>query len=61
MLEGQDADDELLFEVEQAVRAEVSPISDWRASEEYRRRMSGVLVRRAILQALQKSRDGNDR
>jgi carbon-monoxide dehydrogenase medium subunit len=61
MLEGQSVSGDLLAEVEQAVQAEVSPISDWRASEEYRRRMSGVLVRRAIGQALQNSTDGNGR
>lgn len=48
LLEGQELSNELVMEVEQTVRAEVRPISDWRASEEYRRRMSGLLVRRAL-------------
>jgi carbon-monoxide dehydrogenase medium subunit len=48
ILEGRPPTPELLSEVELAVREEVRPISDWRASEWYRRRMSGVLVRRAL-------------
>jgi CO/xanthine dehydrogenase FAD-binding subunit len=59
MLEGRDASAEVLAAVESAVRADVRPITDWRASEEYRRRMSGVLARRAIMQALGTSLDGN--
>ncbi len=50
LLEGQPINAELLQEIEATVRDEVRPISDWRASEEYRRRMSGVLVRRALEQ-----------
>ncbi len=50
LLEGRPATSELLQEVERAVQAEVRPISDWRAGERYRRRMSGVLVRRALEQ-----------
>lgn len=38
----------LLAEVEREVQEEIRPITDWRATEDYRRRMSGVLVRRAI-------------
>ncbi|MBV9280725.1 MAG: FAD binding domain-containing protein [Chloroflexi bacterium] len=52
LLAGQRPTPELLREVEQIVREEVSPISDWRASEQYRRRMSGVLVRRALEQIM---------
>lgn len=48
LLEGQRVTAEALREAENIVREEVRPISDWRASEAYRRRMSGVLVRRAI-------------
>jgi CO/xanthine dehydrogenase FAD-binding subunit len=44
--------EELLVEVEKVVADEVRPISDWRASEGYRRRMSGVFVRRLLSQAL---------
>ncbi len=48
LLEGRVLDDRALAEVELSVRAEVRPISDWRASEEYRRRIAGVLTRRAL-------------
>ena len=51
-LEGEVASPQVLKEVERLVRADIRPISDWRASAEYRTRMSGVLVRRAIQQAL---------
>lgn len=48
LLEGQRLTPELLREVEKVVRTEISPISDWRTSAEYRRHASGVLVRRAV-------------
>ncbi len=57
-LEGQPFDAVRLPELEEAVRAEVRPISDWRASEEYRRRISGVLARRALEQLI--GLDGKD-
>lgn len=47
-LEGQEPRGKVLADVVAAVGDEVRPISDWRASEEYRRRMCEVLVRRAI-------------
>jgi carbon-monoxide dehydrogenase medium subunit len=53
LLEGQTPTPEILRAVEAAVREEVSPISDWRASADYRRRAAGVLVRRAVAQAWQ--------
>lgn len=59
LLEGGIVTAEVLSQVEQSVRGEIRPISDWRASAEYRTRMSGVLVRRAIQQALARGRRGS--
>lgn len=52
LLEGRELDSGALQDVSRVVREEVRPISDWRASENYRRRMSGVLVTRALQQAV---------
>jgi carbon-monoxide dehydrogenase medium subunit len=51
-LEGKTVDETLLSGVERVVSEEVRPISDWRASDSYRRRMSGVIVRRLLSQVL---------
>ena len=56
MLEGEVPSPELLAAVGQRVAGEVRPITDWRASAEYRRRMSGVLARRALQAALASER-----
>jgi carbon-monoxide dehydrogenase medium subunit len=48
MLEGSRPGDVDLQAVAARVREEVSPISDWRASAEYRSRMSSVFVKRAL-------------
>jgi CO/xanthine dehydrogenase FAD-binding subunit len=48
---GQKPVEEILQRVAELVRAEVRPISDHRASAEYRRRMSGVAALRALRQA----------
>lgn len=51
-LEGSVPAGDLLREVGRLAAGEARPISDWRASAEYRRRMSEVLVRRALARAL---------
>jgi aerobic carbon-monoxide dehydrogenase medium subunit len=48
---GQPPTEETFQRVEQSVREEVRPISDQRASADYRRRMSGVAAVRALRQA----------
>jgi CO/xanthine dehydrogenase FAD-binding subunit len=58
LLEGQSADDIDLAGVEGAVREDIAPISDWRASAEYRSRMAGVLVRRALERLISEIRTG---
>jgi carbon-monoxide dehydrogenase medium subunit len=46
--EGQVPDEALGRRIEEAVGDTVHPIDDWRASAAYRRRISGVLARRAL-------------
>lgn len=60
LLEGKRVDGSLLSELEQAVAEGVRPIDDWRASAAYRRRMSGVLARRALERALGTARTGDE-
>lgn len=53
MIEGREIDSDLLHHVGMAVKKEVRPITDVRSTEEYRRTVSGVLIRRAIGEALE--------
>lgn len=53
VIEGRQISDDLLDRVSRMVEQEVSPITDVRSTEEHRRVVTGVLVKRAIQQALQ--------
>lgn len=48
VIEGRQIDNELLVRVGEMVEQEISPITDVRASEDYRRVVTGVMVGRAI-------------
>jgi len=52
IVEGEEISQDLLDKVREVVQEEVSPITDVRSTEEYRGIVSGVLVKRAIKQAL---------
>jgi len=54
-VEGREITPELLEEVKQVVEGEVSPITDVRTTAEYRRIMSGVLIKRALVQAVREA------
>ncbi|MFW6055112.1 MAG: FAD binding domain-containing protein [Thermodesulfobacteriota bacterium] len=49
---GRELTDSVLARVRAMVRDEVSPISDQRASKDYRRELSGTLIKRGIEQAM---------
>jgi len=55
LITGRILDRGLLDEAGLAVRREIGPISDQRASADYRREMSGVLVRRALQECASQS------
>jgi carbon-monoxide dehydrogenase medium subunit len=55
LLAGKKFDDTLLDSVAQRVRDTVKPISDHRASAEYRREMSAVLAVRALREAAERA------
>ncbi len=52
LLEGREPNSQTIAECLEAVTTEISPISDIRATAEYRRLVTPVLLRRAIQQAL---------
>jgi CO/xanthine dehydrogenase FAD-binding subunit len=54
-LQDQEVNDELLEKAINKVREEVNPISDIRASDEYRRYVSGVLFKRAFEKLIQEN------
>jgi carbon-monoxide dehydrogenase medium subunit len=56
-LRGKDLDDELIASVVAMVPAEISPITDMRATADYRTHMTGVMLKRGLWAARQR-RDG---
>jgi len=57
VLQGRNIDDDLAAEAGRVASKEARPITDIRASEEYRREMVGVLTKRAISTALKRAHD----
>ena len=58
IIEGEEIGPDLLGRVDQMVEKEISPITDVRSTEEYRRTMSGILVKKAIEQAIENAEAG---
>jgi carbon-monoxide dehydrogenase medium subunit len=56
MLEGKKIDEKFLREVGEIAASETKPITDVRSTAEYRRRVSGVLVSRALVTATERAR-----
>ena len=56
ILRGKALNDKITKEVAEAAMKEARPISDIRASEEYRRKMVGVLAQRAVKQAWERAK-----
>lgn len=54
LLKGAEINDESLAKVMSAVEAEITPIDDQRSTAEYRKMVSGVIVKRTIEQARQR-------
>ena len=50
LLVGREIDEEIIAAAAEQAREEIAPISDLRASADYRRQLTGVLVRRALAQ-----------
>lgn len=56
MLEGKKVDDVIMEEVGEIAASEIRPITDVRSTKEYRRRVSGRLVQKAIIAAIERAR-----
>lgn len=54
-LKGRNLSEDVIQEASKLVLQDIAPISDVRASAEYRKEMSVVMVRRAIKEALRRS------
>ncbi len=52
LLEGKKITDELLEELAASARQEIAPIDDQRSTEDYRRQVAGVILRRVIEEAV---------
>ena len=59
-IEGRKIDEDLMSRIGAMVEREISPITDVRASQDYRREVTGVLVARAIRQALRNIHPGGE-
>jgi len=58
LVEGQEISPDLLERIGRLVKKEVAPITDVRSTENYRRTVSGVLIKRAISAALENAECG---
>ena len=54
ILEGRKLNEDVIWEASEVVKDEISPITDVRSTAEYRRDVSGVLVRRALRKAIER-------
>lgn len=55
-LEGKKVDDAILEEVKETASGETRPITDVRSTAEYRRKLGGLLVKRALITAIERAR-----
>ncbi len=55
IVQGQKITQELLEHITETIKEEISPISDIRSTEEYRKEVTATLIKRAILQAKKSS------
>jgi len=58
-VEGKEINPELLLEIQDKAAGEVTPITDVRSTEIYRRTITGVMVKRAMAQALKQAKQAS--